>query len=79
MDEIPAAPCFNPTAFLERLAVLLPRPRVNLLLLPYGVLAPRSAWRAEVVPAGAAAESGEASGKSDARVAARPPGGAGPT
>jgi Putative transposase len=74
LDEIHEAPCFDPTAFLERLAVLVPRPRVNLLLY-YGVLAPRSAWRAEVVPrAGAAAESGEASGKSDARVAARPAG-----
>ncbi|HUY59594.1 MAG TPA: hypothetical protein VMV16_07785 [Solirubrobacteraceae bacterium] len=34
---------------LERLAVLVPRPRVNLLLY-YGVLGARSAWRAEVVP-----------------------------
>jgi hypothetical protein len=40
---------FEPTAFLERLAVLVPRPRVNLLLY-YGVLAPHAAWRAEVVP-----------------------------
>jgi len=30
---------FEPTALLERLAVLVPRPRVNLLLY-YGVLAP---------------------------------------
>jgi hypothetical protein len=29
--------------------VLVPRPRVNLLLY-YGVLAPHAAWRAEVVP-----------------------------
>jgi Putative transposase len=43
---------FTPTAFLERLAVLVPRPRVNLLLY-HGVLAPRAAWRAEVVPRGA--------------------------
>ena len=65
---------FEPTAFLERLAVLVPRPRVNLLLY-YGVLAPRAAWRAEVVPrAAAAAESGEGSAESDARVAARPAG-----
>jgi hypothetical protein len=38
---------FEPTAFLERLAVLVPRPRVNLLLY-HGVLAPHAAWRAEV-------------------------------
>ena len=40
---------FAPTAFLARLAVLVPRPRVNLLLYQ-GVLAPRAAWRSEVVP-----------------------------
>jgi hypothetical protein len=40
---------FTPTAFLARLAVLVPRPRVNLVLY-HGVLAPRAAWRAEVVP-----------------------------
>ena len=39
---------FEPTAFLERLAVLVPRPRINLVLY-HGVLAPRAAWRAEVV------------------------------
>ena len=39
---------FEPTAFLERLAVLVPRPRVNLVLY-HGVLAPRAAWRAKVV------------------------------
>ncbi|MGE0445040.1 MAG: transposase [Vicinamibacterales bacterium] len=39
---------FEPTAFLERLAVLVPRPRINLVLY-HGVLAPRSAWRTEVV------------------------------
>jgi len=39
---------FEPTAFLERLAVLVPRPRVNLVLY-HGVLAPRAAWRGEVV------------------------------
>ena len=43
---------FAPTAFLERLAVLVPRPRVNLVLC-HGLLAPRAAWRAEVVPRGA--------------------------
>ena len=39
---------FEPSAFLKRLAVLVPRPRVNLVLY-HGVLAPRAAWRAEVV------------------------------
>ena len=50
--------------------MLVPRPRVNLLLY-YGVLAPRAAWRAEVVPrAAAAAESGDRVAESDAGVAA---------
>lgn len=40
---------FTPTSFLARLAVLVPRPRVNLVLY-HGLLAPRAAWRAEVVP-----------------------------
>lgn len=40
---------FTPTAFLARLAVLVARPHVNLLLY-HGVLAPRAAWRGEVVP-----------------------------
>ena len=40
---------FAPVAFLARLAVLVPRPRVNLVLY-YGVLAPRATWRAAVVP-----------------------------
>ena len=35
---------------LERLAALIPRPRINLVLY-HGVLAPRAAWRAHVVPA----------------------------
>ena len=39
---------FSPGAFLARLAVLIPRPRVNLLLY-YGVLAPRASWRQEIV------------------------------
>ena len=42
---------FTPTAFLERLAVRIPRPRVNLVLY-HGLLAPHAAWRAEVVPRG---------------------------
>jgi hypothetical protein len=39
---------FEPTEFLERLAVITPRPRINLVLY-HGVLAPRSSWRAAVV------------------------------
>jgi len=40
---------FDPVAFLERLAVLVPRPRVNLILY-HGVLAPRAAGRSDIVP-----------------------------
>ena len=32
----------------SRLAVLVPRPRINLVLY-HGVLGPRAAWRAEIV------------------------------
>jgi hypothetical protein len=39
---------FDPLELLERLAVLTLRPRVNLILY-YGVLAPRAAWRAALV------------------------------
>jgi hypothetical protein len=51
---------FAPTAFLERLAVLVPRPRTNLLLY-HGVLAAHAAWRADVVaraPVGGAVPAG---------------------
>ena len=44
-------------AFLERLAVLVPRPRVNLILY-YGVLAPRAAWRSKIVPGPERGETG---------------------
>jgi hypothetical protein len=40
---------FEPVEFLGRLAVLVPRPRVNRILY-YGVLGARAAWRREVVP-----------------------------
>ena len=40
---------FDPLELVERLAVLTPRPRVNLILY-YGVLAPRALWRAAIVP-----------------------------
>jgi hypothetical protein len=39
---------FDAVEFLARLAVLVPRPRINLILY-HGVLGPRAAWRSEVV------------------------------
>ncbi len=60
---------FEPMEFLERLAVITPRPRVNLVLY-YGVLAPRAGWRAAVVGDGAATAQSRADG-------ARKEGGAG--
>ena len=39
---------FEPVEPLERLAVLTTRPRINLILY-YGVLAPRAAWRSQIV------------------------------
>jgi catechol 2,3-dioxygenase-like lactoylglutathione lyase family enzyme len=42
---------FDPCDFLGRLAVLVPRPRVNLLFY-HGVLGARSAWRRSIVPGG---------------------------
>jgi hypothetical protein len=50
---------FDPCDFLGRLAVLVPRPRVNLLFY-HGVLGARSAWRRSIVP-GRPAEAGAAS------------------
>lgn len=46
---------FEPTAFLERLAVLVPRPRINPPLY-HGVLAAHAAWRSDVVPRAPAGE-----------------------
>jgi uncharacterized protein YbaR (Trm112 family) len=43
---------FEPLALLEKLAALVPRPRINLVLY-HGVLAPHSGWRARVVAYGA--------------------------
>jgi hypothetical protein len=40
---------FDPIELLERLAALTPRPRINLLLY-YGVLGARSAWRSREWP-----------------------------
>jgi hypothetical protein len=59
---------FEPLELLERLAVVTPRPRVNLILY-YGVLAPRAAWRAALVPGtsrGVEVSAGEASRKVEA-------------
>lgn len=42
---------FDPVELLERLAAITPRPRVNLILY-YGVLGARAAWRTQVVPRG---------------------------
>ena len=44
---------FDPVEFLGRLAVLVPRPRINLLFY-YGVLGARAAWRRQIVPRGGA-------------------------
>jgi ribosomal protein S27E len=50
---------FDPVDFLGRLAVLVPRPRINLVLY-HGVLGPRSAWRSEVVRRNSIADCGAA-------------------
>ena len=50
---------FDPVELLERLAALTPQPRINLILY-YGVLAPRAAWRSLVVQFGTAANLGAA-------------------
>ena len=44
---------FEPQELLERLASLTPRPRINLLLY-YGVLGARSAWRSRIAATGRA-------------------------
>jgi hypothetical protein len=45
---------FEPLTLLEKLAALIPRPRINLVLY-HGVLAPYCGWRARVVTYGAPA------------------------
>ncbi len=50
---------FDPTELLERLAAITPRPRINLILY-YGVLGARSAWRAQVVPTQQSGDANEA-------------------
>jgi len=49
---------FDPVEFLGRLAVLVPRPRINLILY-HGVLGPRAAWRRAVVRRGNASDAGD--------------------
>ncbi len=49
----------DPTELLERLAAITPRPRINLILY-YGVLGARSAWRAQVVPTQQGGDASEA-------------------
>lgn len=44
---------YEPLELLEKLAALVPRPRINLVLY-HGVLAPHSGWRARAVAYGAA-------------------------
>jgi len=44
---------FSPLEFLQRLAALVPRPRLNLIRF-HGVLAPNAKWRAQIVPGGQA-------------------------
>jgi hypothetical protein len=43
---------FEPLTLLEKLAALIPRPRINLVVY-HGVLAPHCGWRARVVTYGA--------------------------
>ena len=50
---------FEPIEFLEKLAAIIPRPGVNLLLY-HGVLAPRARWRSQVVRYGRPAPDGTA-------------------
>lgn len=45
--------------------MLVPRPRINLILY-HGVLGPRAAWRPEVVPREASAGGGDEAGVSEA-------------
>jgi len=64
---------FDPCDFLGRLAVLVPRPRVNLLFY-HGVLGARSSWRGSIVPRGATHASETLAAASQPRSEATPPG-----
>jgi hypothetical protein len=61
---------FDPVEFLGRLAVLVPRPRINLMLY-HGVLGPRAAWRADVVRRQTSADGRDAGLKASATEPAR--------
>jgi hypothetical protein len=61
---------FDPVEFLGRLAVLVPRPRINLILY-HGVLAPRAAWRSAVVRRQTSGDGGDAGVKDSATDPAR--------
>ena len=60
----------DPLELLERLAVLIPRPRINLILY-HGVLGPRAAWRSLVVGFGNTSDGGEATTADAPRAGAR--------
>ena len=61
---------FDPVEFLGRLAVLVPRARINLILY-HGVLGPRAAWRSEVVRRETPGDGGDAGVKDSATEPAR--------
>jgi hypothetical protein len=61
---------FDPVEFLARLAVLVPRPRINLILY-HGVLGARAAWRSEVVQRETSAGGGDAEVTADPTAQAR--------
>jgi hypothetical protein len=63
---------FDPVEFLGRLAVLVPRPRINLILY-HGVLGPRAAWRADLVRRQTSGDGGDARSKESATEQAREP------
>jgi hypothetical protein len=63
---------FDPCEFLGRLAVLVPRPRVNLLFY-HGVLGARSAWRRAIVPGRAADRGGGSAVTSERTLEGAPP------
>ncbi|MBI3637331.1 MAG: transposase [Candidatus Rokubacteria bacterium] len=66
---------FEPIEFLEKLAALTPRPRINLVIY-YGILAPHARARAQAVARGPAPSTGErppASEEPGADTPARPP------
>jgi hypothetical protein len=57
---------FDLVELLERLAALVPRPRINLVLY-HAVLAPRAAWRRAIVPVQAADDSHDSGTASECR------------